>query len=137
MGLQLCARGAMQHSAIAKPRMTTLCFLLLPAASYAAIGFNYGGTADADVVVAPGSDSDVSGSDDEDEGEDGEGGQGMGAEELEDERLDGMAEAFGITDYSYVLHRSLKAEGEQEAARRRQPRRATLLGGKGWRMRAR
>lgn len=43
-------------------------------------------------------------------------------EEDEHERQDELAEGYGITDFSYRLHRALGDEGEQEAALMARPR---------------
>jgi arginine/serine-rich splicing factor 16 len=44
------------------------------------------------------------------------------AQEAEDDRVDEMAEGFGLEDFSYRLHKSLEKEGEDEARMRKPPR---------------
>lgn len=107
----------------------------LPAGSgmYSNMGFSYdtgaaaGGPA-AGVAGAESSSSDDSSSDDDSDSED-ELGAGVGpvseaelAQEAEDDRVDEMAEAFGLRDFSYRLHKSLEKEGEEEARMRNPPR---------------
>jgi arginine/serine-rich splicing factor 16 len=105
----------------------------LPSGSgqYSAIGFSYDAGATAGIAGAAGaeSSSDDSSSDESDsEGED-DLGAGVGplseadlAQEAEDDRVDEMAEGFGLQDFSYRLHKSLEKEGEEEARMRNPPR---------------
>lgn len=112
---------------------------------YSAIGFSYdagagavGGAAGAAAILS----SDDSSSDsDSDSDTDSEDGAGLGpvseadlAQEAEDDRVDEMAEVFGLEDFSYRLHKALQKEGEEEARVRNAPRRRT--GRKRARMRA-
>jgi arginine/serine-rich splicing factor 16 len=115
---------------------------------YSAIGFSYdssgsggpagaAGAAPVSAAAAAGDDSDSSSDDDSDDDESGDeaalAGQGAGglagpvseaelAQEAEDERIDDMAEAYGLTDFSYRLHRALEKEGEEEARMRKRPK---------------
>lgn len=105
----------------------------LPSGSgqYSAIGFSYDAGATAGFAGAAGaeSSSDDSSSDESNsEGED-DLGAGVGplseadlAQEAEDDRVDEMAEGFGLQDFSYRLHKSLEKEGEEEARMRNPPR---------------
>lgn len=43
-------------------------------------------------------------------------------QEAEADRLDDIAEGYGVSDFSYRLHKALEAEGEQSAAMIRRPR---------------
>jgi arginine/serine-rich splicing factor 16 len=44
------------------------------------------------------------------------------AQEVEDDRVDDMAEQFGLQDFSYRLHKALGREGVEEARLRKRPR---------------
>ena len=44
------------------------------------------------------------------------------AQEAEDERVDSIAEQYGLKDFSYRLHRLQEREGEQEAMVRKRPK---------------
>lgn len=114
---------------------------------YSAMGFSYdssaGGPAGAAALpaaAAAGESSDSSSEDDSDEDSDDDedaaallAGQAAGgaagpvseaelAQEAEDERVDDMAEAYGLADFCYRLHRALEKEGEEEARMRKRPR---------------
>lgn len=114
---------------------------------YSAIGFSYdssaGGPAGAAAgpsAAGAGESSDSSSEDDSDEDLDDDedaaallAGQAAGgaagpvseaelAQEAEDERVDDMAEAYGLADFCYRLHRALEKEGEEEARMRKRPR---------------
>lgn len=95
---------------------------------YSAIGFSYdpgSNTAAAAAAVGLESSSDDSSSDDsdsEDEGGVGPVSEADLAQEAEDDRVDEMAEAFGLQDFSYRLHKVLENEGEEEARMRNPPR---------------
>lgn len=80
---------------------------------YGAVGFSYASTADA---AASSSDDDSDGDVDAAEGVEGE------EEEAEDERMDGLAEGFGIEDFTYRLGKALEQEGRAEALARLRPR---------------
>lgn len=77
------------------------------------MGFSYASTADA---AASSSDDDSDGDVDAAEGVEGE------EEEAEDERMDGVAEGFGIEDFTYRLGKALEQEGRAEALARLRPR---------------
>ncbi|KAF6258918.1 alternative splicing regulator-domain-containing protein [Scenedesmus sp. NREL 46B-D3] len=114
---------------------------------YSAMGFSYdasaggparaAGAAATPAAAAAAAVSSDSSSDDEsdDDSEDeaalaGRGAGGLAgpvseadlAQEAEDERVDDMAEAYGLADFSYRLHRSLEKEGEEEARMRKRPK---------------
>ncbi|MEW5308803.1 MAG: hypothetical protein WDW38_000734 [Sanguina aurantia] len=81
---------------------------------YGAVGFSYATTADP-----------ASSSDDESDGEgvgDAAEGEAGEEEEAEDERMDGVAEGFGIEDFTYRLGKALEQEGRAEALARLKPR---------------
>ncbi|KAL6762370.1 alternative splicing regulator-domain-containing protein [Haematococcus lacustris] len=86
---------------------------------YSQVGFQYGASEAAGTAAG-------SSSSEEDEGDEGEDAAPGSAEEVqaeaEEERVDVLAERFGVRDFSYRLHRALEAEGEEEAALRRRPR---------------
>lgn len=44
------------------------------------------------------------------------------AQEAEDDRVDDLAERYGLSDFSYVLHKALEQEGDEEARMRPRPR---------------
>jgi arginine/serine-rich splicing factor 16 len=113
---------------------------------YSAMGFSYdsstggpAGAAAANPAAAAAVDASDSSSDDdsdydsEDDDESALAASGAGglagpvseaelAQEAEDERVDDMAEAYGLADFSYRLHRALKKEGEEEARMRNRPK---------------
>jgi arginine/serine-rich splicing factor 16 len=113
---------------------------------YSAMGFSYdssaGGPAGAAANPAAAAAADASdSSSDEDSDEDSEddddelalagtGTAGLAgpvseaelAQEAEDERVDDMAESYGLADFSYRLHRALEKEGEEEARMRKRPK---------------
>ena len=82
---------------------------------YGAVGFAYGGEEDLLAAASSGEDS----SSDEEE-------PLVTNEELEadaeDDRLDELAEQYGVQDYAYLLHKTSKQEGEEDELRRKQPR---------------
>lgn len=89
---------------------------------YSAVGFSYGGAGNSSS-----SDSSDDDSDGDDDDEDDPSGAGPSteedvAQEAEDERVDDIAEQFGLVDFSYRLHRALEKEGQEEARMRRRPR---------------
>lgn len=95
---------------------------------YSAIGFSYDAGAGAP-GAAVGADSSSDDSDSDSDSDSGDEGAGLGpvseaelAQEAEDDRVDEMAEAFGLEDFSYRLHKSLEKEGEDEARMRKPPR---------------
>lgn len=47
---------------------------------------------------------------------------GCRAQEDEDEKVDDIAEELGIRDFSYRLHKAQEREGEEDALRRKRPR---------------
>lgn len=108
----------------------------LPSGSgvYSAMGFSYdaGGTGGgAGAAAGDGGviSSDDSSDSDSDSDSDSEEGAGLGpvseadlAQEAEDDRVDEMAEVFGLEDFSYRLHKALEKEGEEEARMRKAPR---------------
>lgn len=81
---------------------------------YAAVGFSYGGGGEGEGV---GSDSDDSDSD-SDDGGGGPEDEAEAAQEAEDDRVDDIAERYGLADFSYRLHRTLEKEGDDEARMR-------------------
>ncbi|GIL46948.1 hypothetical protein Vafri_3819 [Volvox africanus] len=86
--------------------------------AFSAVGFNYGGAA-----AGGGGSSDSSSDDDSSDSEsDGDEDEDAG-QEAEDDRIDDIAEQYGLTDFSYRLHRALQQEGEEEARLRKPPRR--------------
>lgn len=100
---------------------------------YSAMGFSYDtGGAGAGAGAAAGiesSSSDDSSNDSDDSDSDDEGGGGVGpvseadlAQEAEDDRVDEMAEGFGLEDFTYRLHKAQEREGEDEARMRHPPR---------------
>jgi arginine/serine-rich splicing factor 16 len=112
---------------------------------YSAMGFSYdssaggpAGTAANPAAAAAADASDSSSDDDSDEDSDdddelalaGTGAAGLAgpvseaelAQEAEDERVDDMAESYGLADFSYRLHRALEKEGEEEARMRKRPK---------------
>jgi arginine/serine-rich splicing factor 16 len=112
---------------------------------YSAMGFSYdssaGGPAGAaanPAAAAAADASDSSSDDDSDEDSEdddesalaGAGAAGLAgpvseaelAQEAEDERVDDMAESYGLADFSYRLHRALEKEGEEEARMRKRPK---------------
>jgi arginine/serine-rich splicing factor 16 len=100
---------------------------------YSAIGFSYdagaGAVGGAAAVGAGAISSDSSSDSDSDSDTDSEDGAGLGpvseadlAQEAEDDRVDEMAEVFGLEDFSYRLHKALQKEGEEEARVRNAPR---------------
>eukprot|EP00879_Flechtneria_rotunda_P005015 GHRR01005291.1.p1 GENE.GHRR01005291.1~~GHRR01005291.1.p1 ORF type:complete len:648 (+),score=222.28 GHRR01005291.1:283-2226(+) len=112
----------------------------LPAGTgmYSSVGFSYdnaaaGGAADAAPAGGAGvTTADVS-SDDSSSDEDlsdfeidmdavGPESEADLAQEAEDERIDVIAEDFGLQDFSYRLHRAQEKEGEEEARMRKRPK---------------
>eukprot|EP00775_Hariotina_reticulata_P011676 gene11676-11819_t len=109
---------------------------------YSAMGFAYdaGSTGAAagpaaGGVAGAGAATDSSDSDDDDDDDDSEVGsederagaagpesEADLAQEVEDDRVDDMAEQFGLQDFSYRLHKALGREGEEEARLRKRPR---------------
>jgi hypothetical protein len=99
---------------------------------YSAVGFSYGGPGGGG---SGSSDEEGSGGDDSDDS-DGEGApatEAEAAQEAEDDRVDDIASAFGLADFSYRLHRALEKEGDDEARKRPRPRCARLAGARGGR----
>ncbi|EFJ50870.1 hypothetical protein VOLCADRAFT_103657 [Volvox carteri f. nagariensis] len=96
---------------------------------FAAVGFNYGGNAGGSGSAAGAGDSSSCSSDsDDDDDSDDEDVEGASedadaGQEAEDDRIDDIAEQYGLTDFSYRLHRTLQQEGEDEARMRKPPRR--------------
>ncbi|GFR43558.1 hypothetical protein Agub_g4651 [Astrephomene gubernaculifera] len=88
---------------------------------FSAVGFNYGG-GQAGAGGAAG-DSSSSDSDSDAESEQGDEGDVDARQEAEDDRIDDIAELYGLTDFSYRLHRAQEQEGEEEARLRKPPRR--------------
>ncbi|KAF5825904.1 hypothetical protein DUNSADRAFT_6027, partial [Dunaliella salina] len=79
---------------------------------YSAVGFQYGGAG------AEESDSSSSSSGSDDSGSDDNADPRVREEEDAQDVMDEAAEAFGITNYSWRLHRALTQEGEEDAKRR-------------------
>jgi hypothetical protein len=104
---------------------------------YGAVGFSYGsgggGAGAGGAAAAAESSSDDDSDEDSDDDEDGPGGapatEAEVAQEAEDDRVDDIAAAYGLADFSYRLHRTLEREGDDEARMRPRPR----CGGRGWR----
>lgn len=106
----------------------------LPSGSgvYSAMGFSYdagGAGGGAGAATAGGGVISSDDSSDSDSDSDSEEGAGLGpvseadlAQEAEDDRVDEMAEVFGLEDFSYRLHKALDKEGEEEARMRKAPR---------------
>jgi arginine/serine-rich splicing factor 16 len=94
--------------------------------AYSAVGFSYG----ADGAPGEGDDPFSSGGDsssdeEEDAGSEEEGApvtEAEAAQEAEDERVDDLAEAYGLRDFSYRLHKVQELEGEQALMRLKPPR---------------
>lgn len=96
---------------------------------YSAMGFSYdaGGAAGAGAAGAGAADSSSDDSDsdsdtDSDEEAAGPISEAELAQEAEDDRVDEMAEAFGLDDFVYKLHKAQEKEGEDEARMRSAPR---------------
>jgi arginine/serine-rich splicing factor 16 len=97
---------------------------------YSTIGFSYDtGTGGPGPGAATGADSSSDDSDSDSDSDSDDEGTGLGpvseaelAQEAEDDRVDEMAEGFGLEDFSYRLHKSLEKEGEDEARMRKPPR---------------
>lgn len=94
---------------------------------YSAMGFSYdtaaAGPAGATAAAGGSSDSD---SDDSEDDDDQPGASEMlteadVAQEAEDDRVDEIAESYGLQDFAYRLHRTMEKEGEQEARMRKRP----------------
>jgi len=102
----------------------------LPSGSgvYSAMGFSYDGSAAAGAGAggvessSDDSDSDESDSEDDEAAAAGPVSEAELAQEAEDDRVDEMAEAFGLQDFSYRLHKALEKEGEDEARMRNPPK---------------
>lgn len=100
---------------------------------YSAMGFSYdnaaagpaGGPA-APAVVESESDSDEDSEDDDDDEYDASAGEVLTeadvAQEAEDDRVDEIAESYGLQDFCYRLHRTMEKEGEEEARLRKRPK---------------
>ncbi|KAG2445716.1 hypothetical protein HXX76_000322 [Chlamydomonas incerta] len=96
--------------------------------AFAAVGFNYGGSSEAAGAAGGGEGDDSSSSSDSDSSSssDSEPDDGLNADarqEAEDDRIDDIAEQYGLTDFSFRLHKVLEKEGEEEARMRKPPRR--------------
>lgn len=98
---------------------------------YSAMGFSYdSGTAgNAAGGAAAESDSSDDSSDEDSDDDEAAAAAAAGpvseadlAQEAEDERVDDIAETFGLSDFSYRLHRALEKEGEEEARMRKRPK---------------
>ena len=107
----------------------------LPSGSgvYSSIGFSYdtGAAGGAGPVGMESSSSDSDSDDSDDSGSEGEGDEGGVAgpvseaelaQEAEDDRVDEMAEGFGLEDFTYRLHKAQEREGEEEARLRNPPK---------------
>jgi arginine/serine-rich splicing factor 16 len=93
--------------------------------AYSAVGFSYGADGAAGEGDDPFSSEGDSSSDEDDSSGEEEGApatEAEAAEEAEDERVDELAEAYGLRDFSYRLHKVQEQEGEQELARHKPPR---------------
>ena len=102
---------------------------------YSAMGFSYdsGSAGPAGTAAAANSDdSSESDSDDDEDDDDDDDDEELGAAELkseadvaqeaEDERVDEIADSFGLQDFCYRLHRAQGKEGEEEARMRKRPK---------------
>lgn len=103
----------------------------LPSGSgvYSAMGFSYDGAAAAGTGAGgvesssdDSDDSDDSDSEDDEAAAAGPVSEAELAQEAEDDRVDEIAEGFGLHDFSYRLHKALEKEGEEEARMRNPPK---------------
>jgi arginine/serine-rich splicing factor 16 len=104
---------------------------------YSAVGLSYGGTeaqgagGGAGIAgdgfggfISSDSDSDESETDGDEEEDENAGPvtEADVAQEAEDERVDSIADEYGLKDFCYRLHKMQEREGEQEAMARKRPR---------------
>jgi hypothetical protein len=86
---------------------------------YGAVGFAYNGEDDLLAAISSG---EGSSSDEEEEEEEPPVTNEDLAEDAEDDRMDELAEKYGVQDYAYLLHKISKQEGEEDELRRKRPR---------------